>query len=209
MALIAQTHYFDLRFNYTPSKGQSRASFDEYTQRALRLDPEEPYALLVSGLLESMEGRFDAAIQAIERAVGKSPNDAFGWLCLARICVNAERAVQGEAAIRHAMRLNPFYPVNYLAVLGDALVHQGKSPEALAVFKEIIARQPSYISAHLHLAGLFSSMGQMEPARAAVAEVLRLDPKYRLAAAESFYLSTNKERKQAFIESLRRAGLPE
>jgi len=208
-ALIALTHYFDLRFNYTSPKAESGQKLAQFASRALELDPEEPYAMLVRGFSDSVEGRFDAALEGVNRAVAKSPNDAFGWLALARILVNEERPEEAEKAIRHAMRLNPFYPINYLAVLGDALIHQGKAQEALAAFKEIVSRQPNYVSAHLHLAGLYSSLGQMDAARAAVAAVLRLDPKYRLAAASSFYVSSNEERKRAFLEELRRAGLPE
>ena len=107
------------------------------------------------------------------------------------------------------MRLNPFYPINYLAVLGDALVHQGRSQEALEVFNEIVRRQPTYISAHLHLAGLHSSLGKMTSARAAVAEVLRLNPHYSVEAAASFYLAADQSRKQTFLDNLRSAGLPD
>ena len=111
--------------------------------------------------------------------------------------------------LRVAMRLNPFYPVNYLAVLADALVHQGRSQEALEVLDELVRRQPNYISAHLHRAGLYSSIGEMNQARVAVAEILQINPQYRVAAAASFYLSSDESRKNAFLNSLRAAGLPE
>ncbi len=208
-ALIALTHYYDLRFNYTSPNAESRKNFAEFASRALELDRDEPYAMVMQGLWDSMEGRYDASIDAVNRAVAKSPSDAFCWGCLARILVNAERPNEAETAIRNAMHLNPFYPVNYLSVLGDALVHQGNTREALAVFKEMVGRQPNYMSAYLHLAGLYGSIGEMDAARSAVAEILRLDPKYRVAAASSFYLSANAERKEAFLEHLRRAGLPE
>ncbi len=81
--------------------------------------------------------------------------------------------------------------------------------EALDVFHELVKRQPDYISAHLHLAGLYASLGEMERARAAVVEVLRINPQYRVAAAASFYLSADENRKRAFLDSLRNAGLPE
>jgi adenylate cyclase len=145
----------------------------------------------------------------VKQVISHCPNDAFCWLCLARFLVNAEEPREAEQAIRHAMRLNPFYPINYLAVLGDALVHQGHNQEALEVFNELVKRQPNYISAHLHLAGLHGALGEMERARAAVLEVLRINPQYRLAAAASFYLSANENRKRAFLDSLRLAGLPD
>lgn len=90
------------------------------------------------GLWDSVEGRFDAAIEAVNRAVAKSPSDAFCWVYRARILVNAERPKETETAIRNALHLSPFHPVNYLALLGDALVLQGKTQEALAVFKEMV-----------------------------------------------------------------------
>lgn len=208
-ALIAMTHYFDVRFNYTPSQEESKRKLAEFTSKALQLDPDEPYAMVMQAGLTSLEGRFNEAIENAKLAVARSPNDTFCWLMLARVLVNAEQSAEAESAIRHAMRLNPFYPINYLAVLGDALVHQGRSSQALEVFNEIVKRQPNYISAHLHLAGLQGSLGNMAAARAAVAEVLRIDPKYRIGAAASFYLSADENRKRAFLDLLRSAGLPD
>ncbi len=198
-----------MRFNYTSSHTDSQRKLAEFASRALALDPNEPYALLMQGLWDSVEGRFDASIDAVNRAVAKSPSDAFCWICRARVLINAERSKEAETAARNAMHLNPFYPVNYLNVLGDALVRQDKTREALAVFKEIVGRQPNFVPAHLHLAVLYSSMGETDAARSAVAEILRLDPKYRVAAASSFYISANPQRKEACLEHLRRAGLPE
>jgi tetratricopeptide (TPR) repeat protein len=112
-------------------------------------------------------------------------------------------------AIRAAMRLNPFYPVNYLAALADALVHQDRRSEALDVLGTIVKRNPNYLSAHLHLAGLHGHAGDWEKAKAAVAEVLRINPAYRLTAARRFYLSSDQARQGRFVDLLREAGLPD
>ena len=208
-ALIALTYYFDIRFNYTADKDLSQRRMAEQVSRALQLNANEPYAIWMRANLRSLEGRFDEAVVDAHRAVELSPNDALCWLGVARLSINAGLAAEGEYAIRHAMRLNPFYPVNYLAVLGDALFHQGQSEAALEVFDELVKRQPSYISAHIHLAALYSGLGRMDDARASVAQVLRLDPHYRLKAASSFYLSANEQKKQVFLDRLRAAGLPD
>jgi predicted Zn-dependent protease len=208
VALIALTHYFDIRFNYTSSKEDSKRELVEHLSNALRLDPEEPYAVLVQANAQSLDGLFDQAVETMRWVVAKCPSDALCWLAFARVLVSAERSVEAEQAIRHAMRLNPHYPINYLAVLGDSLVHQGRSADAVPVFSEIVNRQPNYISAHLHLAGLYSSLGEAGRAAEAVAEVLRINPRYRAADAVSFYLSANESRKRAFLDSLQAAGLP-
>jgi adenylate cyclase len=208
-ALVSLTHYFDVRFNSTPSKEESKRKAAEWATTALELDPSDQYAAIVRCLVMTFDGRFEEAVEGMRQVIERSPNDAFCWLVLARLLVNAEQPQEAEQAIRHAMRLNPFYPINYLAVLGDVLVHQGLTQEALNVFHELVKRQPDYISAHLHLAGLYASLGEMERARAAVVEVLRINPQYRVAAAASFYLSADENRKRAFLDSLRNAGLPE
>jgi hypothetical protein len=49
----------------------------------------------------------------------------------------------------------------------------------------------------------------MDAARAEVAHVLQLDPRYSIKAAARFYISADIGRKQAFLTRLRAAGLPE
>jgi adenylate cyclase len=209
VALIGLTHYFDVRFHYALSREDSERKASEFTSKALLLNPEEPYAVWMQALIQSLQGQFEDAVATMKRALAKSPGDANCWLGMARVLVNAGRAAEAEPAIRYAIRLNPFYPVNYLAVLGDVLIQLGRSSEALTVFDEILRQQPNYISAHLHLAGLHGQLGDRMRARAAVAEVLRLDPNYRIPAAAAFYLSADVARKRAFLENLRAAGLPD
>jgi adenylate cyclase len=208
-ALIALTHYFDVRFNYTPSIEESKRKYAELTSRALQLDPDEPYAILMRSGLSAFEGRFDEALEDMRLALAKSPNDAYCWLRCARILINTQQPIEAEQAIRHAMRLNPFYPIHHLSVLGDALAHQGRSEEAIEAFKGVLNRQPKYMPAYLHLAALYSSIGELALARAAATEVLRIDPHYTVTAAASFYLSVDDNRKRAFLDNLRSAGLPD
>ena len=209
LAVLALTHYFDIRFGYTKNIEDAKREFAEITKRSLELDPHEPYALAMLGNVYAFDDRFAEAITQVKHALSISPNDAFLWLAAARILINAELPADGERAIRSAMRLNPLYPVNYLAVLGDALVHQGKSAEALEALTELVRRNPKYVSAHLHLAALYSERGETEKAQTEVTEVLRINPLYRLSMATNFYLSANADRKAAFVNALRRAGLPE
>jgi adenylate cyclase len=209
MSALALTHYFDIRFGYTKAVEDAKRQLIELTERALAINPDEPYAVLMKGNILAFDQRFEEAAAEATRAATISPNDAWCWIALARILINAERLEEGERAARQAMRLNPFSPVNYYAVLGDALVHQGRTAEALKVFGKLLDKNPNYISAHLHLVGLYQDAGAHEKARAAAAEVLRIDPTYRVSMAGSFYLSSDAARKERFLGALRAAGLPE
>src|SRR6185295_977203 len=116
-ALIALTHYYDNRFNYTPSREESKKKAAEWTAKALELDPDDQFAMLMRSLVMTFDGQFNDAVEGMKRVVARSPSDAMAWGAYGRVLVNAARPVEAEQAVRHAMRLNPFYPVNYLAVL--------------------------------------------------------------------------------------------
>ena len=168
--MLAVTYYFDVRFLCTTEIAAAQRQLIELTDRALALDPNEPYAIGTKANVLTFEGRFVEAKEHANRALAISPSDAFLLLLKARVFISGEHAAEGEQTIRSAMRLNPFYPINYLAVLGDALVHQGKNSEALEAFGELVRRNPNFISAHLHLAGLHSEAGKIEDARQEIAE---------------------------------------
>jgi len=208
MALLALTYYFDTRFNYGSSQEESKRKHAEYAARALALDPEEPYSWLMRSGVRSFEGQFAEAFEDVKRALDKSPNDAYCWVRSARILIHLDRGEEAEEAIRYAMRLNPFYPIQYLAILGDALAHQDRNEEAIAVFDDVVKREPRYLSGYVHLARAHSALGQEKAARSAAAQALRIDPKYTVAAAASLYLSVNEERRNAFLGNLESAGFP-
>jgi adenylate cyclase len=185
-AMIALTHYMDLRFGYTTQVEEAQRNLVAHVKHALELNADEPVAVALNALNLSMAGRFDEAVLMAQHATEISPNDAMCWSALGRVLVNAERQAEGERAVRAAMRLNPFYPINYLTILADALIHLGRNAEAIEALEQVVRRNPDFISAHLHLAGLFGQSGEKDKAQKAVAEILRINPAYRLGMARRF-----------------------
>ena len=59
------------------------------------------------------------------------------------------------------------------------------------------------------MAFLHTLLNEHDAAKSEVENTLRIDPEYNLKKAKNFYLSVNAERKRAFLDSLRNAGLPE
>jgi len=122
--------------------------------------------------------------------------------------VFAGRAEEAEPHLREAMRLNPFYPIYYLGVLANVLEQMGREDEAVAVLRAAIAREPNYFAGHLRLASLLGLAGQTEEAESEVKEVLRINPRFSLARAASFYPTVNPDFLTRFTDGLRTAGLP-
>jgi TolB-like protein/predicted Zn-dependent protease len=114
--------------------------------------------------------------------------------------------------VKKAMRLSPYYPAWYLAVLGIAYRITGQYEEAITSFESWRARaNPRSALPHLSLAYTYEEAGRGEEAQVAVAEVLKRKPKASIAG----YLKANTfpYKDPAEIErvkdSLRKAGLPE
>ncbi len=206
---LALTHYFDLRFGFTGDTSATRAAMIAAAQDAISRDPENAYALFIQANVLTFDDRFDEAIGFIKAAIARNPNDAVIRLAAARILINADRPSDGEREIRMAMRLNPHYPVNYSSVLANALIDLKRYDEADNALVEVTARKADYLAAHLQRTYLETLRKNHELAKQSALEVLRIDPEYTIAKAANYYISSDRVRKWAFLESLRSAGVPE
>ena len=83
------------------------------------------------------------------------------------------------------------------------------SPEAAALLKRRILRNPDTDSSRVLLAAAYGQMGQFEEAREAWREALRVNPAYSLEHRRKVLPYKNPEDFELVVEGLRKAGLPE
>ena len=86
-----------------------------------------------------------------------------------------------EEAILHlkrAIRVNPLDPSMALQGLGQVYCRTGRYEEAIPPLKQAIRNRPQMFQAHLELAACYAGLGKEEEARAAAAEVLKMNPKF-------------------------------
>ncbi len=114
--------------------------------------------------------------------------------------------------VKNAMRLNPYYPAWYLAVLGIAYRITGQYEEAITSLESWRARaNPRSALPYLFLAFTYEEAGRGEEAQAAVAEVLKRKPKASITGYAKSKLFPYKDPAdiERVLDSLRKAGLPE
>ncbi len=111
--------------------------------------------------------------------------------------------------LENARRVNPYHPETLLRSLSQALFFAKRYQDSILTLKQITRRHRT--SFWLYLAASHSQLGQMEEARAAIIEALKLKPslilgheikrrkKNGLSAANAEHLR----------EALLKAGLPE
>src|SRR5262245_32222755 len=186
---------------------RSSAVLDRAVQlahEALRLDPNLPQAHAQMGMLLTCKHQHEASIVEFERAIALNANYTDWRFIMALECAGEHaRAIQvGEAH----MRLDPFYLPVALAWVGFAYYGLGRYAEALLTGRECVARAPNFRSGHGLLAATFARLGRMEEARAAAAEILRIEPKYTISVTRALALS---KRREPYLDGLRIAGVPE
>jgi tetratricopeptide (TPR) repeat protein len=113
-------------------------------------------------------------------------------------------------AIEYAMRLSP-YNTSWLPYqLAKAYRHTERHEQAIQAYQELICHSPDSAVAYRDLAISYGTLGEKEKAKAAVSELLRIQPGYSLrdyiSEGDSGVDPVVRDRN---IDILRSAGLPE
>jgi adenylate cyclase len=204
---LSATYLMDMSFGTTESPEQSLRHAEESVQKTLLLDDSLADAHAYLGRIYLAKKQYDKAIAEGERALVLGPNSDFIQAALAFSLQHAGRFEEAVALYKKAIRLSPVPPSWYLAGLGSSYIGLGRYEEAIKEYEKALHRAPDSQATHLSLAATYSLMGRDKEARAAAAEVLRIDPKFSL----EYYTKTSLYKNQAdldhIVEALRKAGL--
>jgi tetratricopeptide (TPR) repeat protein len=86
-------------------------------------------------------------------------------------------------------------------------VNQG---DALQSLRDCVSLAPNYRPGHVFLAATYAQLGRLDEAKAEAAEVLRIDPDYKIAGKQNrIRIRKRREDSGHLAEGLRKAGLPE
>ena len=182
-------------------------------RRAVAVGKDDPIALWSGGLsLAYLGHEVEAGAAYIDRALVLNQNLAASWNASGWV-----RMYLGEyaSAIEHferAMRLSPLDPLTYFASTGMAFAHAfaGRYDEAISWATKALHEQPNWATP-LRVAAMANALSdRMVEARAAMACLREVDPALRLGNLDRVAPPLRRaEDRVRFIESLRKAGLPE
>jgi adenylate cyclase len=207
--LLGATHYTDVLYGVSKSPKQSLAKSMELIKKAIALDDSYPGAHSQLGWLYVMTRKYEKAIEECERAVALAPNAANSHVWLSIALRYAGRHEEALRMAEQALRLNPIPPGYYFRSLGIAYIFAGRYEEAITTFKKSRDLAPNDFMTHLHMAIAHIQAGQKDEAHAAIAEVLRIRPKYSLEFLAKSLQYKKKTDKDLYFAALRKAGLPE
>jgi len=178
---LGNTYFVDIVQQWSQDGDLERAS--EAVQKGLAV-ADSNLCLSCAYISASREAMFksqnEQAITYAERAVNLEPNLAYAYLALGEALICAGRAEEGLAALQKAMRRDPRNRDLYLGDVATTYLVEGRYADAVSILKHCAARFPSFIGIHLGLVVAYTELGQNKEARAEVAEILRINPRFSI-----------------------------
>jgi adenylate cyclase len=137
---IGWTHYRDGRFGWTDTPTQSLALAEELAQKTLAVDDYNAQAYTLLSSVYMAKRHHDKAVAYGKKALALGPNLADLKAAVAVPFMYSGRPEEAIELVKKAMRLSPYYPAWYLAVLGIAYRITGQYEEAITSFESWRAR---------------------------------------------------------------------
>ena len=181
----------------------------ELARKAIQLDPNLPQAHAQWGTVLSWTGQHEAAVAEVARATALNPN-VMDWRFVS-ILVLAGETDQAITMAETLIRRDPFYPPWVAANYGFVLNTRERYMEALHPLRDCVARAPNFRPGRVFLAAAYAQLGRLDEAKAEAAEVLRIDPDYKIGGRQDrVRIRKRPEDQKHSAEGLQRsAGLPE
>ena len=209
-ATLANAHMLDVWFKFSASSKESMRLAVHAAQKALSLDASDPRVYRALTNLYIMQRKYEKAIASAERQLELSPSGSQAHLSMGLALSFAGRDSEAIPFYEQAIRLDPYPPSVTYRDLGNAYSGVGRYEEAITEYKKALQQNPDDIFTHLDLAATYIKLGREEEARAEAKEVIRIHPKFSLDHyAKSIHDEKDQSGVAAYIEGLRKAGLPE
>jgi tetratricopeptide (TPR) repeat protein len=143
----------------------------------LKEEPDNPDALYFSGVLARQQGRRDAAIDYIVKAVSAAPANSLYHTTLGNIFKDASDFKSAEESYRRAIACDPKH-AEALLNLGNVLQQQNRIDQAIACYRQLLAAEPKHAEAHNDLGVAFMAKRSWDQAAACFNEALACKPAY-------------------------------
>jgi adenylate cyclase len=167
------------------------------------------WAAMVIGQLG---GDLPSAIAFVDQALAINPNSAAAWTYSGALRINVGDPELAIDHLQRAARLSPLDMLEWLRCLffASAHFHARRYEEASAWGDRALRQAPTYPPALRLKAAICGQLGRLDEGRALVDRLLAIDPQMTVSSMRLWYGAMWQGRRlEAYLEGLRKAGLPE
>ena len=154
------TRYWGLAMGIGRHIHDAQYEAEQFLAKAMR-NPT-PLAHQVSSAMLVQAQQHEDAIAEAKRAIAADPNDADGYIALARALSFAGRPGEALEAVERAMRLNPHFPSGYEYQRGLAQFGLNRMTEAAASLERAVALNPDDYWSQRLLLSIYGLLGRRD-----------------------------------------------
>lgn len=204
-AYAAKSRTFNLDWRYDWAEKPDDALDDAlvFAREAIELDEADARGFGELGFAHLYRKEHDPAINSYERALKLNPNDADVMSDMADALVHMGRSEEAVELLLKAMRLNPFYPDQYIWHLGGAYFALKEYETAISTIQKM--QNPT--EGRRILAASYAYLGRLDEARAQADLVRRAHPNFSVKRWASVQPDKFEEDVEHLFEGMKRAGL--
>ena len=214
---IATTLLSNISSGWSSSAQQDKARAEHLLLEALEQDTNRSMAHVAMGILRRLQHRLSESKMEFETAIALDRNNARAIFQLGQTMMWLGQPDAGIPLLEKAIRLNPHDPTlaSHYAMLGSCHLLLGHVDQALDLLRKARAENPRTYYIHLWLAGALGFKGDIDEAKAALAQSLKLNPEINSLAAQRAHAPYHANpllwalREKTLNVGLRRIGFPE
>ena len=143
----------------------------------LAIEPENPDALHLLGVIAHQNHNYKDGIKLISRAIEIDPSQSSFFNSLANVLKESGQYQQALEAYNHAATINPQDALVYNNI--GVLEHeQGKLDQAINAYRKAIAINPNYFEGYSNLGIAFKEQGKLDQAIESYQQAIVINPNY-------------------------------
>jgi TolB-like protein len=200
---LAYVYEYRLEFSLG-DPAENLAKQMEAARNAVQLDPNDAETQLVLGHAFAYQGMADQALEQFAKAETLAPNNADVLILIAWYLPQLNQSDRAVALADRALQLNPNYPNWYNQGLRFAYFFGRKFDKSLKYAK--LVADP-FAADYAYFAAATALTGNMAAAKAAAADVVRVDPDWTVEKYLSDAGGYPENVVMPFVEGARKAGI--
>jgi adenylate cyclase len=204
---LAGTHVADVWVGASKSPKESVELAIGLGEKALTLGASGATIYAYLGYFYVMARQFEKAVDLAEKALAFGQDSSEVLFHAGTVMAYSGKPEEAIPLLQKSIRLNPFAPSQYFTVFAAAYRMAGHYGEALEQAKKAVERNPNNLVAHIGLTVASILAGCEQEARAAAADVLRIDPNFSVEQFGKVYPLKDRSQADLAIDALRKAGL--
>ena len=167
--------------------------------------PTHQFAWKVLGAVLGATGRKSEALDANQKAVALSPQDAEAHNNLGITLNDMGRIDEAEASYRQGIGLKPDYAEAH-SNLGNTLKELGRLEDAEASYTQALEFKPDFAEAHCNLGVTLRELGRLDEAEASYTQAIALKPDFAQAHSNLAKVLYQLGYKDSALESIENAN---